>query len=686
MNSCGEEDAPPLAVSNKDSTRQSWEGGVERFGALRNPKDAKPLGLVTDNNTAQSTSRSNDNEESIDNVCKDKAAMSSRFTIFHCQPLSIWSIYPQKLRESLPRKSDLSWVAISELCHVNDVARVIVSESCLPWASLTPKIYLCDAITGRPIWHPNNTRPYEGAVDCRDNRISKAADILILESYADVLQPDVVLLVEIFASGLVAKGTVSQPLAWAFLRPRGRQGQVHVGHRRSSHDDGIGKNKLDEEGGDCFRTCKLQMFKHRRNTWLVKQEARRRRSLQPLPSSMPPPVFLQYLRMRRKPYLGAIRVAIGPVPTPSEPCNPLDCSESRNDTLAPSLTNEGENDNNTMRLRRGPADSCLPPTQVEHCLKLGNCLAHLVQFCTSGTMLAVAVEISNNSTSSILFFDTKTFTVLHEIAPAHHGLINEITWSRDDALLISASNDGSAKVWRCSPKTMEPTEHEGKRTSPCFQATSWHLASSFFLASAINSAAFLSKSNIDTFPLMAVTGASDCSLRLWDRKTQQDLGFIGGIIIHQGCVSAIAIESRRIFSGDSTGCILLWMPNEKDIMSGQSFKVIRRIDCLKGLRGREITCLKLNPVRQEGKSQLLIKHENGLCIFDSMSQRISNVLHSSSVMSKQTTGGKSAVFSPDGQYVLATLGNEGVGLWDGSSGQKEMNNVSFYPILTFSHF
>ena len=76
----------------------------------------------------------------------------------------------------------------------------------------------------------------------------------------------------------------------------------------------------------------------------------------------------------------------------------------------------------------------------------------VVAFSNSGHVLAVAVEgqssVGNKGhVYSIRFFEVDYNEEVWSATSAHHGVIYDLKWSKDDRYLLSCSGDGTCKVW-----------------------------------------------------------------------------------------------------------------------------------------------------------------------------------------------------------------------------------------------
>jgi WD40 repeat protein len=99
----------------------------------------------------------------------------------------------------------------------------------------------------------------------------------------------------------------------------------------------------------------------------------------------------------------------------------------------------------------------------------------------------------------------------HLILLGHHHTIYDLTWSSDDKLLLSASSDGTAKVWDIKQNVSKTLQH----------------------ASFVYCAAF------HPVDRMIVTGAYDSIIRFWDQDAGSVLFQITG---HESHVNTMCFD------------------------------------------------------------------------------------------------------------------------------------------------
>ena len=75
-----------------------------------------------------------------------------------------------------------------------------------------------------------------------------------------------------------------------------------------------------------------------------------------------------------------------------------------------------------------------------------------IEFSNRGKYLAIACTMAQTSKTIIKIVDVETGGTPKVVLRGHHDLIHDLNWSQNDNFLVSASADGSAKVWDLSTK------------------------------------------------------------------------------------------------------------------------------------------------------------------------------------------------------------------------------------------
>ena len=193
-----------------------------------------------------------------------------------------------------------------------------------------------------------------------------------------------------------------------------------------------------------------------------------------------PSVYVQWRRQHHRPVEGAmLEVSLGPRPNTAvaQPVLTAGVVEGGGSSSGnPSGIGGGGGSRNSIRDKaemskakaatikrtRGPREACVVPDRLVHRLEVGPEGAMVVAFSKSGHLLAVAAKCQQLSlpfsaasisspypgnTHCLRLFDTDTGMEVWSDLSAHYGVVYDIKWSADDSYILTASSDGTCKVY-----------------------------------------------------------------------------------------------------------------------------------------------------------------------------------------------------------------------------------------------
>lgn len=140
--------------------------------------------------------------------------------------------------------------------------------------------------------------------------------------------------------------------------------------------------------------------------------------------------------------------------------------------------------------------------------------SYRMEFSNLGKYLAVACTMQSSKTI-VKIFDVEVGQ-LKVILRGHHDLIHDISWSQDDNYLVTASADGSAKVWDLTTKETDYADKLNYTENDAMFFISQMLHSSYVHAAKI----FPEQSQLDG-KLLVATACFDQKVRLWHVMTDQ---------------------------------------------------------------------------------------------------------------------------------------------------------------------
>ncbi|XP_032238499.2 jouberin isoform X2 [Nematostella vectensis] len=305
-------------------------------------------------------------------------------------------------------------------------------------------------------------------------------------------------------------------------------------------------------------------------------------------------------------------------------------------------------------------------------LRSGQRGCFVVKFSNNGRYLACAC--ADMDSFPVIVYEIPSGDCSGEL-PGHFSIIYDLCWSQDDQELMSASSDGTVRIW--DTKGMMTTSLK-ILPHPCFvYAARYHPVAT----------------------QIVVTGGYDRLLRVWTKDSEgpngQLLRELGG---HSGFVNSICFDSQgtTMFSADSSGCIIIWQTyldpatitgRKKKTAAGRgsvyswvSLKDLREDE----LKGNVINSILLHP----GERKLLVHTRNSaLYMLDLRSYTIMQRYLGASNFKEHIHSAMSAcgsfVFSgsEDGlAYVWNTDTGDIVSIYTSLAYEHAVSDVDFHPL------
>ena len=307
---------------------------------------------------------------------------------------------------------------------------------------------------------PTQTQPHE----LRGQRRRLPAweeELLLNEDFAHVLHPEVLIIFELldFSPSVTEKHVAEKMpdgwyhVAWAFLRPVAQSGTCSNLHRQMP--------------------LRLQLYRHQlAPTDMPSAGAPGARA--PGVSARSPAVWAEYSHERYAPYPSTLFVTVRTVARPQPqtvvyPYRPMAAHHVETGRLTveelvqqPIAGYDAGGGEPPPSVAARAAELLKLPTEVPNAMLFnahgGGVGAKALRFSPSGEWLAVAtlragivVSGAAAATASIAIFETLTGRQRHVLPPdglSHALLVHDLAWQQDEGALVSASSDGTAKVWQ----------------------------------------------------------------------------------------------------------------------------------------------------------------------------------------------------------------------------------------------
>ena len=312
--------------------------------------------------------------------------------------------------------------------------------------------------------------------------------------------------------------------------------------------------------------------------------------------------------------------------TNERPVNPFQ-KEMGDVDLAELIENEEEEDLSVDIQEEGSTYEtslhCLIPRKLKTQIYPGDHGALCLRFNHAGTVLAAGIQKERNF--FIDLFSTDTFKIIDSWA-AHIDNIYDLQFSNDDTKILSASGDGTVKLWNVEkPRKPIILPH-----AKFIYAARFHPLDNNFI----------------------FTAGFDGIIRVWDIKQMKNFKELRG---HKARINTMTFSpnGRRLFAGDVTGAISVWRTVIENGNLCLSSKKIVRDDEI-----GSTPIVHLEMVRSN-LSLLVQTQDDIIRVFDTKAM----------TTAQRYVGAKcqryimQSTFSPDGAYVLSGSEDGNVLLW-----------------------
>ncbi|XP_063165762.1 jouberin [Candoia aspera] len=181
-----------------------------------------------------------------------------------------------------------------------------------------------------------------------------------------------------------------------------------------------------------------------------------------------------------------------------------------------------------------PGQVCRLPNKYLFSLKAGDMGCFCIRFSEDGRMLAAGC--AGRDGYPVVLYEIPSGCYLREFY-GHLNIVYDLCWSKDNQHLLTASSDGTARMWRI----------EAQATS----ATKVFPHPSFVYAAKFHPVA----------EYLIVTGCYDSVIRIWNAKVKEIHGqLLQEFDGHKGFINTLCFDAEgfHMFSGDGTGLIIIW--------------------------------------------------------------------------------------------------------------------------------
>ncbi|XP_076280813.1 uncharacterized protein LOC143209283 [Lasioglossum baleicum] len=347
-------------------------------------------------------------------------------------------------------------------------------------------------------------------------------------------------------------------IAWAFLKPVGRNNVVHIN-----------------------RKVRLQLYKCRKTTRKIER-------------FYTCEVYTWWKSSVREKYPSSLFVTIMSIDPPKlEPVlyqqlslNELSLSDTRIEAQkVPSHTSSSMDLPKWSRLS---AQSCKIPNEITFETEISENGCFFVAFSNNGKYLACCHSEEHNY--SVIAYEIETKKI-HVRFSGHKNFVYSLHWSENDNYLLSVSSDQTARIWDVQNQIMQ---HAEMMPHPSY--------------------VYCGKFDPESAAIVA-TGCYDRTVRIWMRdKRSKSRDLSQELEGHEGFINAMCFQQNsNLLSADSVGIIILWTAKKSRNKSTRKEWHISRKIKVKEINGVIINTILLHPL----ESRLLVHSRNsGLRMLD----------------------------------------------------------------------
>ncbi|KAM5325634.1 jouberin isoform 2-T3 [Glossophaga mutica] len=250
-----------------------------------------------------------------------------------------------------------------------------------------------------------------------------------------------------------------------------------------------------------------------------------------------------------------------------------------------------EDSKEVVRWNRLPGQACRIPNKHLFSLNAGERGCFCLSFSHNGRILAAAC--ASRDGYPIILYEIPSGRFLRELC-GHLNIIYDLCWSEDDRYILTASADGTARIWK---NEINNTNTFRVLPHPCFVYTAkFHPA----------------------VKELVVTGCYDSVIRIWKVDMKEDFAIlIRQFDTHKSFINSLCfdIEGHHMYSGDCTGVIVVWNTYVKvnDVQHSVRHWSVNKEIKESEFKGIPINYLEVHP---NGKRLLIHTKDSTLRIMD----------------------------------------------------------------------
>uniref|UniRef100_A0A8D1I5D3 Jouberin n=2 Tax=Sus scrofa TaxID=9823 RepID=A0A8D1I5D3_PIG len=250
-----------------------------------------------------------------------------------------------------------------------------------------------------------------------------------------------------------------------------------------------------------------------------------------------------------------------------------------------------EDSKEVVKWKRLPGQACRIPNKHLFSLNAGERGCFCLAFSHNGRILAAAC--ASRDGYPIILYEIPSGRFMRELC-GHLNIIYDLCWSNDDRYILTASSDGTARIWK--------NEINNTNTFRVLPHPSFVYTAKFHPA----------------VKELVVTGCYDSVIRIWKVDMKEDPAIlIRQFDTHKSFINSLCfdMEGHHMYSGDCTGVIVVWNTYVKvnDVQHSVRHWSVNKEIKESEFKGIPISYLEVHP---NGKRLLIHTKDSTLRIMD----------------------------------------------------------------------
>ncbi|KAK2843479.1 hypothetical protein Q7C36_011694 [Tachysurus vachellii] len=298
-----------------------------------------------------------------------------------------------------------------------------------------------------------------------------------------------------------------------------------------------------------------------------------------------------------------------------------------------------ESKSDAIKWSRLPGQVCRIPNKLMLSFRGGQMGCFVLRFSHDGRVLAAAC--ADRDAFPVIVYEIPSGNVLASFN-GHLSIVYDLCWNRDDTCLLSASSDGTVRVWN-----VERLQGLAQKILP---------HPSFVYSAQYHPQA----------PSLVVTGGYDGLLRVWNVGVKD----VNGQLLqefegHKAFINALCFDSEgsRMFSADNNGLIIAWSKVEdgslhKSTCLWKIEKEIKESD----LNGIPISSLEVHP---NGRRLLIHAKDSVLRVMDLRIFAIKKYIGATNYRERINS-----TFTPCGNFIFSGSEDGFAYVWNAETGDQ----------------